>query len=442
MNKKTRDILFIVFIVVFILLSIFTSLYAAGYKLSFSQPWRWDSLLQKTGMLNIATSPRGAYIYLNDKPQKNSAFSILKKDYLTTPTKIKNILPGEYLLRLEKEGYWPLEKKISVESGQTTFLESANLFRSELPLIIVSSAEDQVLISSSRRYLYLPAQGKILNLRNETEHRLQAPTSAEGRWMKNSDKIFVAGQIIDLEKNSILDLTTTIGPTSTSWHYNEFDDRIYYSDADSINRLESDNRSVSAIIKGSRYLSYEVRGETVFTVVSEQEKLYLRSYDIRTNNKIGELELPAYGNYSLQKSSAKYLSLYDSDNHTLYLISVNDWQNSIILKDVKHWSWINDDEIIFNDAWEISIMNLASKNSSLLTRVSAELTSVLWHKNGGYFIFSTADSIQISDPRTKAVISIFRAEKLGSLVLDERSNLLYFYAKIGQQEGIYKIILQ
>lgn len=442
MNKKVRDILFIIFIVIFIFLSTFICLYASGYKLNLKQPWRWNNLLQKTGMINIATMPRNAYIFLNNKPQKRSAFSLLKKDYLTTPTKIKNILPGKYLLRLEKEGYWPLEKTVVVTPGQTTFLENINLFRSDLPLIIIPAAENEVLLSDSRRYLYLPQQGIIVNLKNETEHHLRPPSAIDGRWLKNSDKIFAAGQIIDLEKNNTINLVGTTGSGSGNWQYNEFDDKIYYSDSESISRLESDHKSISVLIKGEKYLNYEIRGDSIFAVIAEQDKTFLRGYDLKTGNRHSELELPSYGNYSLYKGNSKYLSLYDNRNLALYLIDINDWQNSTILKNVRYWSWISDDELIFNDAWEISIINLASKNSRLLTRVGTELTSVLWHKSGNYFIFSTADNIQISDPKTMATISIFKAEKLGSLALDEKSNILYFYAKIGQQEGIYKIWLQ
>ena len=112
MSKKFRDRLFLFFIAIFILMTVLISLYASGYKFNLSWPLKFNRLLQKTGMLNVATIPKGAYIFLNDKEQTGAVFSLFKKDSLTTPNKIKNILPGEYVLRLEREGYWPYEKKI------------------------------------------------------------------------------------------------------------------------------------------------------------------------------------------------------------------------------------------------------------------------------------------------------------------------------------------
>lgn len=111
MSPKTRNYLFIFFIVFFIVGTVLISLYASGYRLSLSWPLKFNRLLIKTGALNLDTNPRGAVIYLNGQARNEAALLSFKKNILTTPAKIRNLLPGEYDLTLERDGYWPFQKK-------------------------------------------------------------------------------------------------------------------------------------------------------------------------------------------------------------------------------------------------------------------------------------------------------------------------------------------
>ena len=108
MSKKFRDFLFIAFIVLFVFITFFVSVYAVGYSLNISWPPRFDQVFQKTGMLILDSEPTGASIFLNGNKQRRSFLLDLGRNEITTPVKIKNLPPGEYTLRLEKEGYWPL----------------------------------------------------------------------------------------------------------------------------------------------------------------------------------------------------------------------------------------------------------------------------------------------------------------------------------------------
>lgn len=442
MSKKLRDWLFLAFIFLFIVMSIVTSLFASGYRFNLSWPLRFDRLLQKTGTLAVATEPKSAYIFLDGRPQKKTAFSLMKKDYLSTPAKIKNLLPGEYVLRFEKENYWPLERKIKIESGQTTFAENINLFRSDLPILIQASASEKISLSPDKNYLHLQASGKIIDLKTGLESKLTSVANTQPYWLGNSGKLFTGGTIIDLNKSTSTDIAGTIGADIANWQYNDYDDRIYYSRLDTISRLEADHKTSKIIIQGNSYLAYEARSDKIFFITAYDNKIWLRGQIISNNEKIGELELPMAGKYKFCQGSEKYLCLYDQENATLYLINPNNWQDAAVIKNTKSWFWINEDELIYNNDWEISTLNLSNRTTSLLTRFGEPITEVIWHKNGGYFIFSTDKSIHIGDPKNAETMAIFKAEKVGSMALDEKNNLLYFYAKISQQEGVHKLQLQ
>ncbi len=433
--------MFYFFVVIFSIMTVLISLYASGYKFNLSWPLKFNRLLQKTGMLNVATVPKNAYIFLNGKEQTGAVFSLFKKDFLTTPNKIKNILPGEYTLRLEREGYWPYEKKIRIDSGQTTFAEDINLFRSDSPLFLNSDLSAP-LINGNGHYLYLKNSGQIINLKNDSLLALKADSNADGHWIKNGDKLFAGGKILDLGNNSIQDLTTIVGTGASSWYYSDNDDHIYYANSYAINRLESGNKTATVLLKGENYLSYEPRGETIFAVVKTGNKISLKSYSLKTGVKLEELELPTVGNYAFKQDNADYLCLYDNQNLTLYLIDPLSINNTTVIKGIKSWSWLNGEEIIYNNDWEINTFNIKTGRSSLITRVSEAINNVIWHHSGRYFIFSTAGNLNAADFQTGTVTSISRALNIDDLALDEKNNLLYFQANVNNQPGLYKLLLQ
>jgi hypothetical protein len=441
MSKKVRDRLFFIFVIVFVIMTVLTSLYASGYKFNLSWPLKFNRLLQKTGMLNVATIPKGAYIFLNDKQQTGAVFSLIKRDFLETPTKIKNLLPGEYTLRLEREGYWPYEKKIRIDSGQTTFAEDINLFRSDSPLLLNDDLSAP-LMNASGKYIYLKASGQIINLKDDSLSPLKVAAGTVGHWIKNSDKLFADGKILNPGDNSVLDLTTAVGTGAVTWHYSDYDDHVYYSNFYSINRLESGNKTATIILKDENYLNYEPRGETIFAVVKTGNKLILKSYALKTGVKLEELELPTVGNYVFKQESTNYLCLYDDQNLTLYLIDPASIKNTTVIKGIKSWSWMNSDEIIYNTDWEINTFNIKTGQSALITRVSEAINNIIWHHDGRYFIFSTATSLSAADLQTGTVTSITHAENITHPALDEKNNLLYFQATLNQQSGLYKLLLQ
>ncbi len=423
-------------------MTILTSLYASGYKFNLSWPLKFNRLLQKTGMLNVSTLPKNADIFLNNKQQQTPILSLFKKDFITTPAKIKNILPGEYTLSLQKEGYWPIEKKIRIDSGQTTFNEDINLFKSDTPLLIYQTENENPVLSANGKYLYLNNAGKIITTKAGLELPFSLNQNDKGLWVKNGDKLFANGKIIDPEKNIEINFADLVGSGTTNWYYDDFNNQIYYSNKDSINRLEPDNKTISTIIKGEEYLSYEPRGDYLFAVVKSGNKLILKEYQIKTGENLGQVELPAIGDYRFKQEDANRLCLYDNKNLTMYLINPTNIQDISKISNIKSWSWINKGELIYNTDWEINIFNITTRKTSLVTRVSEIINSVIWNKRGSYIIFATDKSLNTSTLYDGNALTILRTENISQPVLDENNNLLYFYGQIGQQTGIYKIVLQ
>lgn len=85
-----------------------TILYGRGYRISFKQD---IPRIDKTGLLVVSSSPNGAQVFI--------------EDHLTTATdNTINLPPGEYNIKIQKEGYFPWQKKLKIETEVVTKAEA------------------------------------------------------------------------------------------------------------------------------------------------------------------------------------------------------------------------------------------------------------------------------------------------------------------------------
>ena len=442
MSKKSRDYLFWFFIVIFIVSTALISLYASGYKFNLSWPPRLNRLLIKTGMLIVKTQPAGATIYLNDQAQTSFSLFSWQKSTLTSPAKIKNVLPGDYDLRLAHDGYWPWQKQITIASGQTTFLEDINLFRSDLPIIVATSTAGDLELSPSRRYLYAAGAPKIIDLKNGQIWALPLPLNTAGRWL-NSDRLLANGQLFDPTNGTTINYQQLLGAGAKNWYDDEPSNRLYYQNKNSLNYWDINKNANNVIVSGKNYPTYEPRGDNFFLVAVDTQAVTLQVYSLKTQKIEQSLNLPTVGSYRLVPDNNQFLTLYDEQNRTLYLLNPTDITNDPkTIKNVSDWQWPDDNTLIYNNSWEIYQLDLKSNSAALLTRVGTEIKKIIWNKSAAYLLFTTDQSLNAFDVKTGMTTTIFQADQISSPALDEKNAILYFGAQVGRQAGIYKMLLQ
>lgn len=406
MSKKIRDYIFIVFTILFIAGTIIISLYASGLQINFSWPLSFNRLLIKTGMIAIKTDPKGATIYLNDQPQTNFSVNPWKIKYLTTPTKVKNVLPGDYDLSLKLPGYLPLTKRITVYSGQTTFVENINLFRSDQPRFITA-------------------------------------TSSIDAWLQSNDRLLANSNLVSPADNNNVNYRQLLGAGASNWYNDKDQNRLYYQNGNSLNYFSLNSRASTLIMNGENYLDYEPRGDNLFLVTIKNGQTVLQKYSLKTKKIEQELRLPTVGHYAFIREDRVWLTLYDDQNKTLYLINPsNIVSGGQTISGVVSWQWLDDQTLFYNNDWEIYLFDLQKNNNSLLTRVGEKIIKIIWNENKNYLIFSTANSLSAYDPKIGLITKILTVNSVASPVLDNPNDTLYFWAKIGQQEGVYSLLLQ
>ena len=198
MNQKTRHYLFLFFVFLFCIITPAISLYASGYKIN------KGFKLQKTGILIIDSNPADAKIYIDNEIQQNFLNKILQKKegFTTTPEKIKNILPGEYKVRIEKENYWPWEKKLTIQSGETTFAEDIRLFKKDLPIISqkgdyldakVYLIDDKLITITDNKVIFQTEKDKTIT------HQKDSKTDIQIKISPRKEKIIIDKYIYDLQ---------------------------------------------------------------------------------------------------------------------------------------------------------------------------------------------------------------------------------------------------
>jgi len=443
MTKFFKNYLFYIFVVLFVILTIIISLYASGYKFNLSWPLNFNKILQKTGMLAVSTVPKNAYIYSDDKIEVNSFLAFGQKNYIKTPAKIKNILPGDYKIRFEEKGYWPFEQRITIYSGQTTFLEDINLFRSDLPLIVSNNKSKTISLSPNQKYLYIQDTKKIINLVSGQIFDFNFDQTSDFSWLDNGDRLFKNGVIFS--KNGFEDLKRKIGLETKNWFYDQSNDRIYYQDDNTISYL-TNNNTASSIAKvsdkGEVYLSFLASGDHIFYISVKDKKISLQDYSLKSQEIEQSIDLPTIGTYKLSLEQKGIINLYDTQNKTLYLIKQDKFGDSATLKNILSWQWINSEELFYNNDWEIHRFNLANKHDDLITRLGENINKVILNQANNYLIFSSDKKLNAMDLKSGAITNLLSADRVSDPWIDEKNDLIYFSATVGGQDGIYKIITQ
>ena len=78
----------------------------------------------------------------------------------------------------------------------------------------------------------------------------------------------------------------------------------------------------------------------------------------------------------------------------------------------------------------------------MITRIGSKIKTVIPHADKNYILFSTDTDINILelDDREKYNITkIIGLEKINTLSINEDGDIIFFSAKIGEQEGIFKL---
>lgn len=448
MTLKTRRILFIIFIIAFFTITPLVILYANGYKLSLQ-----GKILQKTGMLVLDSNPKGAKIYINGKPKKLFLkFFNQKNNFIITPAKIKNVLPGDYLVKIEKNGYWAWEKKLTVKPGMATFAEDINLFKNKLPALMSSGKIINILISPDNKSLLVNAgdEAYFYNPSGDKKTILDAAisTSTDNFFWLNNNMALVNGLIFKTnDSDKLIDLNKYINFTNSKITNANGENELYYiSSSNTINKFNILSKKNEKIVTSEKIDDFLTKDNNLYIINKISEKHNLRVYDIASKQMTRQINLPAASSYEFINPGHHLINLYDKHRQILYLIdptSPDPLKES--LSNIKIIHWVNENKLLYANDFEILLIDFSTNKTTLITRISEEIQNLVWHPSNNYVLYSTNDSIfsiELDDREKRNITQLIKFDKISNLILDKSGKILYFYAKIGNQKGLYKLNIQ
>jgi len=420
-------------------------MYAMGY--SFSNGFK----LQKTGILVIASEPKYAKIYLNGELQQDFIKKLYKKDdYKTTPQKIKNLIPGEYNIKLELDGYWPWEKKLAIWPGQSTFAEDVKLFKKDAPVSLLSG-EQNISINNNKSNIlaWNKKEATLINPITNEIKKIDIATSTlpENKnviWSPSSNKALLDNFLID-ENNQISDLRTKTDKQAKNFQWDNYSDRyVYYINSAGLNRYQTDDKTTTKIISSAAISNYFAQKDTIYFLINEKESTILNIFDTQKNKITGKINLPL-SNYSFINREQKLLNILDNKYNILYLIDVNSsikqLKDSLSNISPKN-QWISDTQLIYANDFEIWMYDLDSSRKKLITRISKKITDIAWLPTNGHILFSTNNNInviELDDREKYNITKLLEANQIKNPALNKTGDTLFFYADLNDEKGVYKL---
>ncbi|MFH1129612.1 MAG: PEGA domain-containing protein [Patescibacteria group bacterium] len=314
MTRKTRRIIFYLFVVIFIIVVPMIIFYALGYNFDFDK-----KTIVATGGIYLKSDPSRAEIYINDK---------LKT---TTNKLIKRLSPKIYNVKITKENFYPWEKNLIVQPNLVTkansiillptnpkislvatesqgyiaftaekesesyYILENNLYRTENKELLMQNVANYVIYRDGIIYLD-SINGEIFELNLTTLKSAQMfdqvfPSFNKGKWILSEDNKKLLCQkdksveilwLDDVTNNSIprkkgdldkIDFNQTIN--DVIW-YSKTDEHLIISTDNSILFTELDNRlprnTVNYITTEKPEIKYDSSNRMLYFL--SQDKLY------------------------------------------------------------------------------------------------------------------------------------------------------------------------
>jgi len=379
MEKRTRRILFFVFLSIFITVAPILTLYVQGYRLDFE-----NKKLTQTGGLFIKTIiPRQAEVYLDNK-------LAAKTDFFFSSTLVENLLPKIYNIKVQKQDHYTWEKNLEVKEKQVIEARNIVLFPKDPGFELISTGVKNIWFSKDKKKAVIKEENKniwslkLYNLEKDVKSHL----------LKETDFYQADSELIDLDftDNNNLFLQVAIEEQIT---YFEIDIR-------KIPPLLTKAKAPSPLIKNA--LTYQVVNNAIYYLdnlghLFKTDKSLLSEEKITTN----PLDVKQETEYKLYVFDR---TIFLQEGKTVYLFDQN---KKLFEKFSENISYMkissNKRKLVYFSDSEIRILFLEEQTfqprfdkgeKMFLMRLSEPIKNIFW-LNSDYLILATNDVLKIAE---------------------------------------------
>jgi hypothetical protein len=454
MTLRFRRWLFAGFCLAFVVMAVLILPYAFGYKLD-GRGWK----LQKTGMFVIETKPKGAQIYLNDKLQTSQllVWSGDQDKAIQTPAKLSHIIPGNYRVRLELEGYWPWEKELAVRAGESTYLEDVRFFKHNLPeLLFASQSAKPELNSVSPDKTWLAYKNdkelKFYNLETEQNNPVATGSFSGLSWSSDSRWLMADLLAINTQDGSQLDLRSLDKNISSPVWPGLATNQLCYQNPSGVWQLDLTTKKSTLLLAKNKQMVVSdclIKDNYSFLVRQNGKQSELVIVKSGDGKELGVINLPRLANYQLIDEESEVINVWDANSHKLIVVNINlPWTNNYnvqtIDNPVNHSQWIDDKRLLYASDFEIWMYNLADNKNTLLTRVSHQINNIFWHPSQNYIVFATdqdISSLELDNRERHNITKLLEMKLTGQAEMGKEARAISFFGQLGQQSGYWQLEL-
>ncbi|MEK7162712.1 MAG: hypothetical protein AAB696_00230 [Patescibacteria group bacterium] len=376
---------------------------------------------QKTGGLFIETKPKGVLIKIDNKVFKD------KSGIIQSGTLINNLLPKNYKIKIEKEGYLSYKKNIEIKSNLVAEIPNTVLIPEKLltlgeenPLIPISKPIDNFWINSQQKIVFSAEGGSASGGKsNKVLYYLEGsnPSKLKGNkfinFSESGEKIIISDSSGKNSKNQIyylydlndLSKTVNLGAVFNNLKKNaapalsdtEGIDEIVFHPADS-NRLIISAESGSASGGKDKNLYFldlnRLRLETIIEgpifawTVKNPNIYYIRptTYNQQptTNNKLQTTNNYVIASYNLILKTENIIAQLPN-----FLISQFPNSQIILSPDNKKIAFFNENgeiTIYFLEDYRLGINKKAGDVINLNIYKNKKIKNVFWYKDSYHLL--------------------------------------------------------
>ncbi len=402
MTLRNRFLLVGFGVFIFLVITPALVLYARGFQVD----WK-NKTFVKTGALVVKTEPTKAKIFINDE-ESNS----------TTPANIRFLLPDDYNIRIEKEGYQSWTKRLSVKSQLVTW---TNLNREFITLFFTNAKQE-----------YSVAVKAASISRNADEIIYVSPSEVGDVNIKDGDfnTIVKANDIKFPLLSSSIEIKWHDASKTISLLANKNILNLLEKQISSIQHIETNGEEIVGEISNNLYLVTSNGLVEIDTAISDftmdnDDIWYIQGQSLKhfnLNSSKSELItsiLPLATKNKIIRTNNQIYLILDSG---LYLFNGN---LEKIYSNVNYASW-EDGQLLYANDNEIYLYQPNTKDSTLILRSLTAIQNPIMNSQTGFVFYQNEGKIKAIELDGRDHRNIFTiADALELFTVSSDGKLLY-----------------
>lgn len=407
MTLKQRKIYFYALVGVFLVTTPAVILYSQGYTLNLK-----DFSLNKTGAIFVSTSPKGVRVLLDSELKATTSDLIFSQGKL-----ISHLAPGEYEVKIEKEGYYPWSKHLTVEPQLVTETRNIFLVPSTTVLQTIEENVSDIIFSASNAMIaYIKDDGiaildvsspKIIPLVNEKGEKI-----GKARFGANENYLIIESFLKNKVRKYLFDIqsrqTTEIQEEDEERfvkirQYPENQPRILaLSSANTLYWIDLRSQNEKMVV-ATNISNFELFGDRILYATTAPTVFYEKNLVSGKTDQLNQTPVEFFdfssqilrssGGFTAFINNKKQLYLYANGEKVFKKIGDN-VQYASFSDDNKKLMWQNKNEIYVYYLKDIAVQPRKKEGETeLITRFSGPIGAMSWFSYDNEHIFFVADGM-------------------------------------------------